>query len=223
MPERVIANRPFLGTLHHPKIGSDMHSSDEYAAQLISHFRELVPLTDDEAAAIIPRLEIKKLARKAHLLRPGQVSRHVRFIAAGSMRAYYIDDKTQQHTLQLGIENWWINDLYSFLSGKPSRMFLEANEATVLVQISKTNLEQLYREVPPLSDFFRRKIQQAYVALQERTIENMSTDAYARYQAFKKQYRAMEQRFPQYAVASYLGITPEFLSYLRNKHRSDRS
>jgi CRP-like cAMP-binding protein len=200
-----------------------MLSREVYAAQLISHFRELIPLDDAEAAIIIPRLEIEKVARKACLLQPGQVSRHMRFIVSGSMRAYYIDEKSQQHTLQLGIENWWINDLYSYLSGKPSRMFLEAGESTVLVQISKKNLEQLYREIPALSDFFRMKMQSAYVALQERTIENMSVDAYTRYQVFVKDYRELEQRFPQYVIASYLGITPEFLSYLRNKHRSDRS
>lgn len=195
-----------------------MHSREAYAAQLISHFREIITLDDAEVAAIIPRLEIKKVARREYLLQPGQVSRHMRFIVAGSMRAYYIDEKTQQHTLQLGIENWWINDLYSFLGEKPSRMFLEANEATVLVQISKSNLEQLYREIPALSDFFRQKMQLAYVALQERTIESMSVDAYPRYQAFIKNYRELEQRFPQYVIASYLGITPEFLSYLRKKH-----
>lgn len=217
-------NFKLAGNSHPAPAGSEiMHNMEDHVAQLIRHFREIVPLTDDDAAAIIPRLELKNVARRAYLLQPGQVSRHMRFIATGSMRAYYIDDKTQQHTLQLGIENWWINDLYSYLREKPSRMFLEANEATVLVQISKTNLEQLYREVPALSDFFRMKMQGAYVALQERTIEHMSVDAYARYQAFIKDYRELEQRFPQYVIASYLGITPEFLSYLRNKHRSGRS
>jgi CRP/FNR family transcriptional regulator len=147
----------------------------------------------------------------------------MRYIATGSMRAYYIDEKSQEHTLQLGVENWWINDLYSYLSGKSSRMFLQANEATTLVQISKKNLELLYREVPALSDFFRLKIQSAYVALQERTIESMSLDAHTRYQTFIKEYRNIEQRFPQYVIASYLGITPEFLSFLRKKHASDLS
>lgn len=217
-------NFKLAGNCHPAPAGSEiMHNMEDQIAQLIRHFREIVPLTDDGAAAIIPRLEMKKVERRDHLLQPGQVSRHVRFIVAGSMRAYYIDEKAQQHTLQLGIENWWINDLYSYLREKPSRMFLEANETTILLQISKTNLEQLYREVPAISDFFRIKIQRAYVALQERTIDHMSVDAYARYQAFIKDYPELEQRFPQYVIASFLGITPEFLSYLRNKHRSGRS
>lgn len=192
--------------------------TDKFNLQLIGHFKEIVALNDQEVQSIIAKLEIKKVNRKDYLLQPGQVSRHMRFIAKGSMRVYYIDEKSQEHTLQLGIENWWINDLYSYLSGKSSRMFIQANEQTILIQISKTNLEILYKEVPKLSDFFRLKMQSAYVALQERTIENMSVDAYSRYCAFIADFRSIEQRFPQYIIASYLGITPEFLSFLRKKH-----
>jgi len=185
--------------------------------QLINHFRELVPLTDAEGDRIASRVEVRKLKRREFLLQPGQLSQHMRFVAEGSLRVYYLDEKSQEHTLQLGIENWWINDLYSYFSGKPSRMYIQAHEPSVLLQLSRSNLEQLYREIPALSDFFRMKIQSAYVALQERTIENMSVDAYTRYQDFITHYRALEQRFPQYVIASYLGITPEFLSYLRKR------
>jgi CRP/FNR family transcriptional regulator, anaerobic regulatory protein len=185
--------------------------------QLISHFKEKISLDENEIDLIINKLEIRKLKKKENLIQPGQISLHMRFITTGSMRVYYIDDKGQEHTLQLGIEGWWINDLYSYLSGKPSRMFIQANEPTTLIQIGKNNLEDLYKQVPGLSDFFRLKIQKAYVALQERTIENMSVDAFSRYKTFIKDYRSLEQRFPQYIIASYLGITPEFLSFLRKK------
>ncbi len=192
--------------------------TDKSISQLIGHFKEIIPLEDDQAELIAARVTIKKPGRKEYLLQPGQVSRHMRYIAKGSMRVYYLDEKSQEHTLQLGIENWWINDLYSYLSGKQSRMFIQACEPATIVQISKDDLETLYKEVPVLSDFFRLKIQSAYVSLQERTIENMSLDAYKRYSAFLADYRDIEQRFPQYMIASYLGITPEFLSFLRKKH-----
>ncbi len=185
--------------------------------QLINHFKEKISLDENEIDLIIDKLEIKKLKKKENLIQPGQISLHMRFITIGSMRVFYIDDKGQEHTLQLGIEGWWINDLYSYLSGKPSRMFIQANEHTTLIQIGKNNLESLYKQVPGLSDFFRLKIQKAYVSLQERTIEHMSVDAFSRYQTFIKEYRNLEQRFPQYIIASYLGITPEFLSALRRK------
>lgn len=197
--------------------------SDCHISTFILHLEEVIPLTEKDKILLSNHLELVKLNKKENLLEPGQVSRHLRFIAKGTMRSYYLDKNSQEHTLQLGIENWWINDLYSFLTEKPSRMYVQAIEASVVLQINNRSLEVLYEQIPGLSTFFRLKIQAAYIALQERTIENMSEDAYERYQNFLTQYREMEQRVPQYMVASYLGITPEFLSYLRNKHRKSIS
>ncbi|OBS13441.1 cyclic nucleotide-binding protein [Elizabethkingia miricola] len=196
---------------------------DKYTAQLIAHFKEIVALDEHDIKAIIPKLEIKELDKKDYLLQPGQVSRHMRFIAQGSLHSYYTDDAGREHTMQLGIENWWINDLYSYLSESASRMYIQAVENTTLVQIHKNNLELLYKEVPKISDFWRLKMQGAYLILQERTFENMRFDAYTRYKTFINNYPDIEQRFPQYMIASYLGITIEYLSALRKKHIADRS
>ncbi|MDR2235001.1 MAG: Crp/Fnr family transcriptional regulator [Chryseobacterium sp.] len=197
--------------------------TDTVISQLIQHFREIVPLEDSDIDFIIPKLEITELGKKDYLLREGQVSKHMRFIAKGSLYAYYIDEKGKENTTQLGIENWWVNDLYSYLSEQPSRMFIQANEETTVVQISRNNLEQLYKEVPAVSEFWRLKMQSAYVMLQERTFEHSRVDAYTKYRSFIGTYRNIEQRFPQYMIASYLGITVEYLSYLRKKHLSDLS
>ncbi|HIC8924121.1 cyclic nucleotide-binding protein [Elizabethkingia anophelis] len=196
---------------------------DKYTAQLIAHFKEIVPLDENDIKTIIPKLEIKELDRKDYLLQPGQVSRHMRFIAKGSLHTYYTDDAGREHTMQLGIENWWINDLYSYLSESASRMYIQAVEDTTLVQIHKNNLELLYKEVPKISEFWRLKMQGAYLILQERTFENMRFDAYTRYKTFITNYPDIERRFPQYMIASYLGITIEYLSALRKKHIVDRS
>ncbi|MDM1367129.1 Crp/Fnr family transcriptional regulator [Myroides marinus] len=195
-----------------------MNMAEQYLQTFIEHLRETIELTTSDVDKILEVVEIVKLKRKEFLLTPGQPSRHMRFIAEGSARSYYLDENSQEHTLQIGIENWWINDLYSFLTQKDSQMYIQAIESAVILQISQSNLEKLYREVPEVSTFFRIKIQNAYVALQERMIENLSAEVYIRYQKFIKDYRDIEQRVPQYIVASYLGVTPEFLSYLKKKH-----
>ncbi|MBL3547879.1 MULTISPECIES: Crp/Fnr family transcriptional regulator [Chryseobacterium] len=197
--------------------------TDIIISQLIEHFREIVPLKDSDIDAILPKLEIIQLKKKDYLLHEGQISRSMRFIAEGSLYAYHIDEKGKENITQLGIENWWVNDLYSYLSELPSRMFIRANEKTTVIQISKNNLELLYKEVPAISEFWRLKMQSAYVTLQERTFEHSRVDAYTKYRTFVTTYRNIEQRFPQYMIASYLGITVEYLSYLRKKHLSDLS
>ena len=184
---------------------------------LVQHLQQTIALNEKEIQRINEVAEIVLLKRKELLLQPGQLSQHMRFIAQGSARCYYLDENTQEHTLQIGIEEWWINDLYSFLTQKESKLFIQSIEPATIVQISRENLEQLYAEIPAISTFFRLKIQSAYVALQERTIEHMSADVFTRYQRFIKEYRNIEQRVPQYMIASYLGVTPEFLSYLKKK------
>lgn len=192
--------------------------NEQYLEIFSAHLRQTIQLDDNAVNSVLEVVEIVKLKRKELLLTPGQPSRHMRFIAEGSARCYYLDENSQEHTLQIGIENWWVNDLYSFLTQKDSHMYIQAIEPAVILQISQSNLEQLYIDVPEISTFFRIKIQSAYVALQERMIENLSTEVYTRYQKFIKEYRDIEQRVPQYIVASYLGVTPEFLSYLKKKH-----
>lgn len=189
----------------------------------LQHIHSSDSLTKGEYAKVSGSLEILKLSKKEILWEPGQIASATYFIAQGCMRSYYYDDKGAEVTLQLGIEDWWISDLYSFLSGKPSRLYLQALEPTTLVGLSKSALESLYSEIPALSHFFRKKIQLAYMALQERLMDNLSIEAYERYVQFRKQYRDIEQRIPQYVVASYLGVTPEFLSALRKKHANSFS
>ncbi|MDR2223037.1 MAG: Crp/Fnr family transcriptional regulator [Flavobacteriaceae bacterium] len=195
-----------------------MEKYEPYFALLEKHLKESVVLTNEEVSKLMEVVEVVELKRKAFLLEAGQLSQHMRFIAKGSARCFYLDEKSQEHTLQLGIEEWWINDLYSYLTQKESKLYIQAIEPAVILQISRENLEQLYQTIPTISTFFRLKIQSAYVALQERTIEHMSSDVYTRYQRFVKEYRNIEQRVPQYMIASYLGVTPEFLSYLKKKH-----
>lgn len=199
-----------------------MNATDPIQA-LIMHFSTTISLSEEDIVTLCSYLSVVELKKKEFLLQPGQISRHMRYIAKGSMRCYYEDENGQEHTLQLGIENWWINDLQSYYSGRPSRMYIQALEKSTIIQISKQDYELLIKQVPSICDFFRQKIQTAYIALQERTIGNMTEDAYERYVRFRSEYRDLEQRIPQYIIASFLGVTPEFLSYLRKKHAGSLS
>ncbi len=191
--------------------------------QLLEHIQRDEPLSPEDREQLATIVVVRQIEKKQFLIQPGEPSNYMNFIASGVMRTYYMDENAQEHTLQIGIEGWWINDLYGFLTGKPSRMYVQALEDTTVVRIPKKELEELYYTVPALGHFFRRKIQNAYVALQERTIDGMSQQAIDRYRSFLKHYRDIEQRIPQYIVASYLGMTPEFLSHLRKKHAGELS
>ena len=182
---------------------------------LISNIKSEVNLLPDHDELIKKSFKVKTLKRKEVVLYKGDVSSHMRFIAQGCLRAYYLDEQAKEHVIQFGIEGWWINDLYSYLTQTPARQFIQAIEPSLLVQVHRDSLLALFDQVPSVERFFRLKFEKAYVALQDRTINSLSKSAEERYEEFCKEHRDLEQRIPQYMLASYLGITPEFLSALR--------
>ncbi len=182
---------------------------------LLQNMRALVPLSDKEVLKLKSIVNSRYFAKREILLNRGEISRHMRFIEKGCLRNYYLDQEGHEHVLQFGIEGWWINDLHSYITQKPAQSCIQALEPSMIYQIPREKLLKLFDHIPSLERFFRIKIQSAYAALQERTVHAMSKTAEQRYLDFRQKYRAIEQRVPQYMVASYLGITPEHLSSLR--------
>ena len=193
-----------------------MEKTDEALKPLIQNIRENVSISDTDLHIVLEAFTLKALAKKEILLFKGNVSNHMRFVSEGSLRSYYIEEDGEEHIIQFGIRGWWINDLYSYLTQKPATCFVQAIKPSKVLLIHRDQLNQLFDKVPPIERFFRIKFQNAYVALQERTLERMSLSAKERYEKFRKKYRDIEQSVPQYMIASYLNVTPEFLSSVRS-------
>lgn len=185
--------------------------------KLIEHMRQLVTLSDEEAQTVSDAFKEKQLLKKDFLLKKGDPSHHMRFITDGCLKVFSIDNDGNERILQFGIDGWWVNDLYGYLTEQPSAYFIQAITHSTVLQIHRDTLNSLFDQIPALDRFYRIKIQHAYIALQERTINMMSDTAEERYSRFITQYRVMEQSIPQYMIASYLGVTPEHLSAIRKK------
>ncbi|MEZ5044455.1 MAG: Crp/Fnr family transcriptional regulator [Saprospiraceae bacterium] len=182
---------------------------------LIQNIKELVPLKEADSLLIKNAFKPIALKKKHFLLQKGEYVNHMRFIAKGCLKLYDIDESGKEHILQFGIKGWWMNDLYAYLTEKPATYFMQAISDSVVLQIHRDRLNELFDQIHMMDRFFRIKTQHGYVALQERTIHAMSQTAEERYSDFVKRYRVMEQQIPQYMIASYLGITPEHLSAIR--------
>jgi CRP-like cAMP-binding protein len=117
------------------------------------------------------------------------------------------------------VEEWWAEDLYSFLTQTASKMNIKAIEDSNVLQISKNNLELLYGKVPKFERFFRILFQNAFIAQRDQINSMLSIPAEERYLLFLEKKPYAEKRFSQKDIASYLGITPQFLSTLKKKIR----
>lgn len=184
---------------------------------LLSSISKQISLTADETAFFTSLLRSKKLAAGELLLREGQVCRYESFITRGCFRTYYADAAGDEHTIDFLIEEWWASDLYSLFTQTPSRYHIRAMEESEILQISRHNLEILYRRAPKFERFFRLLFQNAYIAQREQMNAALSTRAEERYRLFLEKKPYAEKRFQQKHIASWLGITPQFLSRLRKK------
>lgn len=182
---------------------------------LIDHFESYIPLKETEKQLLEEIVGERQLKRKQAILQEGFPCKHYTFVVAGCLRMFAVDQKGSEHNILFAAEHDWIADISSFHSGKPSRLFIEAIEPSTVLQIEQQDLYSLYTNVPKFDRIFKVIVENKYVALQDRVLQSISSTAQERYLAFLEEYRDLALRLPNTHIASYLGITPEFLSKIR--------
>lgn len=191
--------------------------SDASIEPLLDYFEKLIPLTEEEKVLVREKFKPRLYRKKQYVLQEGDICNRMNFVVRGCLRMYKIDDTGGTHILQFAAENNWITDLGSFYSENSSELAIDALEDTMVLQIAHDDLLVLYTQTPRFHRIFRVLIENSYVRLQKRLLQTISSTAEDRYQYFSDTYPHLVNRLPQTQIASFLGITPEFLSRLRNK------
>jgi len=93
-------------------------------------------------------------------------------------------------------------------------------EDSEVLELSKVTLEILYSKIPKLERFFRILHQNAFISQNERVMDMLMQSAKDRYFNFIEKYPDAESRISQKNIASYLGVSPEFLSTMKSKLKS---
>ncbi|MBN8856047.1 MAG: hypothetical protein BGO55_15045 [Sphingobacteriales bacterium 50-39] len=184
---------------------------------LLANIARHISLDAEEAAFFTSLLKARDLKTGEFLLREGSICKYESFVVRGCVKTYYLDENGFEHIIDFSIEEWWADDLYSLLTQTASRSNIKAIEDTAILQISKSDLELLYQRVPKFERFFRILFQNAYIAQREQINQALSATAEERYVLFMKQKPYAERRFSQKDIASYLGVTPQFLSALKKR------
>ena len=176
-----------------------------------------IALSEKEVEEFCNLFKQKEIKKKGFLLREGEVCKFEGFVTKGIFRVYHIDKNGAEQILYFAIENWWITDIDSFTTEKPSQLFIEALEDSEVLLISKKDKEFAYANLFKIEKLFRVMTQKTHVALQRRMIDNLSKTADQRYLDFIEKYPELQQRLSNLQIAAYLGISHEFLSKIRNK------
>ncbi len=184
--------------------------------QLITHIKHKHDLTSKQEAEIKDCFVLKTFKKKEFLLQNGITSKHEFFVVDGCVRTFITDLNGIEHNIMFSIENWWCGDLKSFINHTSSSYSIQALENTVVLAINRNDWEKLTEQSEVFSSYTRSLFLIAVIAQQNRLVQNLSLTAIERYQYFISKFPALSQRISQKHIASYLGITPEFLSHIKN-------
>ncbi|MEN5435426.1 Crp/Fnr family transcriptional regulator [Sphingobacterium faecium] len=191
--------------------------TEQLFVRLIDHFKQFFHLNNTEQEEIERLFTSRVIKRKQYLLQEGEVCQHYSFVVSGCFRMFAVDSNFREHNLQFAAEDDWITDFQSFYDQSPSKLYIEAIEPSTVIQIKHEDLLYLYINYHKFDRNFRIITERKLIDYQNRILQNISSTADDRYEAFLKQYPHLINRLPNTQIASYLGITSEFLSKIRKK------
>lgn len=160
----------------------------------------------------------ERIVKKRQIIsHPEFIAKNRFFIVKGTFKSYVIDASGNYQVIALGIDGWDITDNLSYFNGLPGTMFIEALEDSVVLQLSNENERLLKKHCHAYERIFRMLAERNCVFMERRIISCLSKSAEERYLNFAKYYPEYLRRVPQNAIASYLGMTSQYLSRIKNK------
>jgi CRP-like cAMP-binding protein len=179
------------------------------------HLAHSNDFSSEELDLILSKMEHKRVPKKTHLLSIGEICDFEAFVLKGIGISYFIHENGSKVILSFASESWWLIDIESFHRQTPSKMCIETIEEMELLCLSHKDKEELLQSIPKLERMYRLMLQNHLVNYQQRLLANIAHSGKERYQAFIEKYPDVMKRVPQHLIASYLGITAEFLSRIR--------
>lgn len=184
---------------------------------LLTHIQKFIDLRAEDAAAAGGYFSRETFPKKALLLRQDERCRDLFFVIQGCLRMFFITEKGNDQTIQFALEDWWISDFMNFDVQGKTPFSIQAIEDTVVLRITQPDFERLLADFPQMERYFRLMYQRGYAASQLRMKFLTDFSKEQSYRHFHTHFPAFARRIPQQLLASYLQMTPEYLSELKRK------
>jgi CRP/FNR family transcriptional regulator, anaerobic regulatory protein len=179
---------------------------------LLEHIALHIALTREQKDYFISLLHARTIKKRQYLNQEGDIAKGPTFVTKGILRTYSLDRNGFEHVLQFAPPGWWVGDMNSLVNQQPGTLSCDALEDSEVLWWWKSDLDKLYNAVPAFERFFRILAENSIITYQNRLTGIMSLPAVERYASFCRQYPSLIDCLPQKQVASYIGVTPEFLS-----------
>ncbi|MGN8057624.1 Crp/Fnr family transcriptional regulator [Pedobacter sp. 22163] len=184
---------------------------------ILANINQLVQINNAEAYFLESILISRPFRQDELIINSGDIARYVMFVNAGYIMSFYTDADGNDHVVQFAAQNWWSGDLFS-LSDHPRTIYsTKGLTEGELLLLPRSAQEELFSRFPKFERYFRISFQNSLIRQQMRLIEGYTLTAEERYIKFQEKFPTIDRYIAQKYIASYLGMTPEFLSRTRKK------
>jgi CRP-like cAMP-binding protein len=186
--------------------------------RLISDVKRQSNISNEGMEKFISALSVRYVKKKKNILNEGNDADCMFYVNEGLFRCYIFDENGNEHTTDLIPENNWFGDSKAFLTHTKATINIEAIEDSQVFVLSYTDLHRFYDEIPMFERAVRKIIEHYFIKAIEKSkrVSHGGYSAQKRYDNFLKRNKKIGNRVPAIYLASYLGLTPETLSRLRN-------
>jgi CRP-like cAMP-binding protein len=187
-------------------------------SQLKSAFNSISPITEDDWNMIEPQLRTREYKKNDFYLRAGETEEQIGFTTRGSFKWYYINQKGEEVNFHFFMDNNFIVEYRSFITRKPSQMYIQAMEDSEVILLPKREkILELYSLSHNWERFGRIISETVYAETSLRVQDFLFRSAEERYRNLLKQHPDIFQRVSLSNISSYLGIQGPSLSRIRKR------
>lgn len=187
-----------------------------YNTGLADFLSSRIEVNDTEIQDFLKMFVSRSVRKKQLIVQPGFTASKRFYIVDGALRSFVINECGHEINIALAVKDWWITDYNSYIYQQPATLFVEALSHSVVMELSFDDEKYLKQLSPKYESFFRVIAERGLAAQQRRMIALHTQTAVQRYENFARQYPQFLQEIPQYIIASFLGMSTEFLSKIRN-------
>lgn len=188
---------------------------------LYEYFASISPIRQDTWRKMQRLFSEMTLKKGAYFIKEGEYARQIGFLSEGIIRAFYRSNEGIEYNKHFFTEKQLVAGYSSLITKRPNKINQQALTDCRLYTINYKDLLKLYDTHQDLERLGRKVAELFFVHKEEREINIVMLDANKRYLLFQKEYPTLQQRIPQYHIASYLGITPTQLSRIRKNVRPE--
>ena len=174
-------------------------------------------VTDEELEYFRSGLNITELQPKLFYIHANVIQQEIGFVYQGLLRAFYVDKKGNEITVNFVRENRYATHYTAFISRAPSKYYFQCIEPTTLVSLSYDHIQAGYDKYPNI-ERYGRLVAEAVLKFQQKRIESFLFEtAEVRYINYLKEYPDLIERISISNLCTYLGIERQSLTRIRKK------